>query len=347
MDFSPFPRPALTHSSTLRRLLYEALAELGLDPTDTYRRVFGLAPSVPWLDGREDHDSAPRFWLAMAGMTGDDDIGLHLGEVMRPRPMDVMGYLLQAARDLRQGLEAFVRYQHVASGGFAARLEEHGEVARLVIDLHYVGVGHLRQQVECVALLLSRMLGAVLGEPLPLLGVCFRHPAPRRLAEHRRLFGVEPLFAQPHDALLLPRSLLARPLGSASPRVFEVLEREAERQLAELVENQLQERVRYWLALRLERGDCTLAACAQALGMTRSALQRSLAEQGTGFRALHDEVRRMRARELLDAGHGVREVARACGFAELSPFYRAFQRWEGHTPGARHLSVASAGLCSE
>lgn len=163
MDFSPFPRPALTHSSTLRRLLYEALAELGLDPTDTYRRVFGLAPSVPWLDGREDHDSAPRFWLAMAGMTGDDDIGLHLGEVMRPRPMDVMGYLLQAARDLRQGLEAFVRYQHVASGGFAARLEEHGEVARLVIDLHYVGVGHLRQQVECVALLLSRMLGAVLG----------------------------------------------------------------------------------------------------------------------------------------------------------------------------------------
>ncbi|MDV3444047.1 penicillin acylase family protein, partial [Pseudomonas otitidis] len=37
----------------LRRLLYEALAELGLDPTDTYRRVFGLAPSVPWLDGRE------------------------------------------------------------------------------------------------------------------------------------------------------------------------------------------------------------------------------------------------------------------------------------------------------
>ncbi|MDV3443975.1 hypothetical protein R0G64_31955, partial [Pseudomonas otitidis] len=36
----------------------------------------------------------------------------------------------------------------------------------------------------------------------------------------------------------------------------------AERQLAELVENQLQERVRYWLALRLERGDCTLAACA-------------------------------------------------------------------------------------
>ena len=30
----------LTHSATLRRLLYEALADLGLDPTDIYRQVY-------------------------------------------------------------------------------------------------------------------------------------------------------------------------------------------------------------------------------------------------------------------------------------------------------------------
>ncbi|WP_337055973.1 AraC family transcriptional regulator [Pseudomonas sp. USHLN015] len=326
------PRTALTHSSTLRRLLYEALAELGLDPTDTYRRVYGQPPSVPWLDGREDHDSAPRFWQALAAITGDEDIGLHLAEVMRPRPMDVMGYLLQSARDLRQGLDAFVRYQHVVSGGFAARLEEDGEQARLVIDLHYRGIGHLRQQVECVALLMQRTLASIIGGPLPVLGVTFRHPRPRRLGEHRRLFAMEPSFGQPHDALVLPRELLGRPLGSASPRVFEVLLQEAALQLEQLVENQLLERVRYWLALHMERGECTLAACAAALGLGRSALQRSLAEQGSSFRALHDEARRMRARELLAEGQGIREVARACGFAELSPFYRAFRRWEGVTP---------------
>lgn len=32
------------------------------------------------------------------------------------------------------------------------------------------------------------------------------------------------------------------------------------------------------------------------------------------------------------AGEPLREVARACGFAELSPFYRAFRRWYGQTP---------------
>lgn len=323
---------ALTHSSTLRRLLYEALAALGLDPTDTYRQAYaGVALAAPLLEAREEHDNAPRFWQALEGITGDADIGLHLGEVMQPRPMDVVGYLLLAARDVRQGLQAFVRFQHILSGGFAARLEEQDEEARLVIDLNYREVGSLRQQMECLAVLLSKMLASAGGE-IPLLGVEFRHRAPRKLAEHRRLLGVEPLFSRPHDVLILPRALLSRPSRSASPRLFEVLSEEAEKQLAGLVENQLLVRVRYWLEVNLGGTTCSLEACAQALGSNRSALQRALNEQGSSFRALHDEVRRLRALRLLDQGLGVREVARACGFAELSPFYRAFRRWQGGTP---------------
>jgi AraC-like DNA-binding protein len=323
---------ALTHSSTLRRLLYEALAALGLDPTDTYRRAYAGVPlAAPLLESREDHDNAPRFWQALEGISGDIDIGLHLGEVMQPRPMDVVGYLLLAARDLRQGLQAFVRFQHILSGGFAARLEERDDEVRLVIDLNYRDVGSLRQQMECLAVLLSKMLAAAGGE-LPLLGVDFRHRAPRKLTEHRRLLGVEPRFSQSHDALILPRAALARPSRSASPRLFEVLSEEAEKQLAGLVENQLLARVRYWLELNLGSTTCSLEACALALSSHRSALQRALSEQGSSFRALHDEVRRLRALRLLEQGLGVREVARACGFAELSPFYRAFRRWQGDTP---------------
>ena len=123
-----------------------------------------------------------------------------------------------------------------------------------------------------------------------------------------------------------------------------MLSEEAERQLAELVENQLLARVRYWLELNLGRATCSLQACAQALGSNRSALQRALSEQGSSFRALHDEVRRLRALRPLDQGQDMRDVARACGFAELSPFYRAFLRWQGGTP--RGL-VARHGLTGE
>lgn len=334
---------ALTHSATLRRLLYEALAELGLDPTATYRRAYrGMPLAPPRLEAREGHDNAPLFWQALAGISGDADIGLHLGEVMKPRPMDVVGYLLLASRDLRQALDSFVRFQHILSGGFAARLEAQGETARLILDLNYRGVGPLRQQMECLALLLQKMLASVTDDDFRLTGIDFRHPRPPRLDEHRRLFGLTPRFTQAHDALLFPRALLGRPSRSASPRLFALLSGQAERELAELAENQLLNRVRYWLGVNLGVQLCSLGGCAQALNLTTGALQRALAEQGSSFRVLHDEVRRSRAQELLEAGQAIREVARACGFAELSPFYRAFRRWQGATPDAYRARLPRA-----
>jgi AraC-like DNA-binding protein len=335
MDHEPHNSIAsvLTHSATLRRLLYEALAALGLDPTDTYRQAYqGLTLSPPLLNGRENHDSAPRFWQALPGIAGDADIGLHLAERMQPRPLDVIGYLLLASRDLGQALDSFVRFQHILSGGFAARLELDGEQARLIFDLNYRGVGSLPQQMECLALLLQKMLASVSDGGFQLSGLDFRHPAPRRLSEHRRLFGLLPRFAQPHDVLVFPRAWLSRPSRSANPRLFAVLWAQAELELAELEENQLLNRVRYWLEVNLGVRLCDLDSCARALDYSAAALQRVLAEQGQSFRRLHDEVRRLRAQTLLAEGLAIREVARACGFAELSPFYRAFKRWQGATP---------------
>lgn len=334
-DLSASATTSLTHSSTMRRLLYEGLSSLGLDPTATYRRAYqGARLTPPSLDKRQEHDTAPLFWQALEHMTGDTDIGLHLGEVMKPRPMDVVGYLLLASRDLRQAIESFVRFQHILSGGFAARVEEQGEVVKLIIDLNYRGVGSLRQQIECLALLWQKQLSSVTDDTFSLTGVEFRHPQPRKISEHRRLFGVTPQFAQPHDALIFSQTLLTRPSRSANARLFKLLTEQAVLELAELSENLLLDRVRNWLDASLGQQRCGLQACAQALAAQPAALQRELAVQGSSFRALHDEVRRLRAIALLEQGMAARDVARACGFAELSPFYRAFRRWHGSTPGA-------------
>lgn len=323
----------LTHSATLRLLLYEALDALGFEPGEIYRRAFRDIPlGPPSSAAREPHDLAPPFWQALPRLTGDLDIGLHLGERMQPRPLDVVSYLQLASRDLREALQVFVRYQHIISGGFAAALQMQGERARLIIDLNYLGHGSLRQQMECLAVLFGKHLAQLCGQPVPLLGLSLRHSAPRRLHEHRRLFGLTPCFDAEHDALEFPAALLDRPSRNAAPAIFAVLRRHADEQLAELAGNSLVNRVRYWQAGQLGSGRCDLAACAQALGSTPAALQRGLLARGTGFRPLLEELRRQRSLTLLGEGRGIREVARACGFAELSPFYRAFRRWWGCTP---------------
>ena len=135
---SPSHSLPLTHSATLRRLLYEGLDALGLDPAQIYRQAYqggGLAAGV--VHERLVHEMAPLFWQALPRLSGDHDIGLHLGEVMRPRPMDAVGYAQLASSNLREALQVFVRFQHILSGGFAARLEEGDELACLVIDLDY------------------------------------------------------------------------------------------------------------------------------------------------------------------------------------------------------------------
>ena len=337
-----WPLPPLTHSATLRRLLYEALAELGLDPTSIYQSVNQHRRlRAPPTDGRLCHDEAPLFWMAADTLTGDLDIGLHLGEVMKPRLLDVVGYLLLASRDLEEALESFLRFQHILSGGFVAQLQVENRQARLVLDLNYVGFPSLRQQMECLALLFTKLLKFITDDEFCLEGVTFRHARPPRVAEHRRLFGVSPDFACTHDALLFPAALLKRPARTANPTMHRLLWQHADAQLAELVENDLLNRLRYLLGVRLGRTDCTLVACAAELGLSAGALQRALAEQGSNMRRVRESVQQARAQTLLRDGRAIREVARACGFAELSPFYRAFRRWYGMTPEAyrQRLSV--------
>lgn len=128
---------------------------------------------------------------------------------MKPRLLDVVGYLLLSARDLEEALRSFVRFQHILSGGFAARLEVEGETARLILDINYLGYASLRQQIECLMLLFLKLLALISDDEFVAERIEFRHRAPPRLGEHRRLFGRLPLFSRPHDALGVFRRLAA------------------------------------------------------------------------------------------------------------------------------------------
>jgi AraC-like DNA-binding protein len=64
-------------------------------------------------------------------------------------------------------------------------------------------------------------------------------------------------------------------------------------------------------------------------------LKRRLADQGTSFSALLDEVRRDRATLLLRAGElSVDEIGARLGYSDPANFARAFRRWTGSSPRA-------------
>jgi AraC-like DNA-binding protein len=67
--------------------------------------------------------------------------------------------------------------------------------------------------------------------------------------------------------------------------------------------------------------------------MSRRTIQRHLAQRGTSYARMVDDVRRELALRYLAERHiGLGEVAYLLGFSEGSAFHRAFRRWTGKTP---------------
>jgi AraC-like DNA-binding protein len=86
----------------------------------------------------------------------------------------------------------------------------------------------------------------------------------------------------------------------------------------------------------------SLAEVASMLHLSPRTLRRRLAEEGTSYRTLLDEVRGQLAEELLlNEQLTVEEVAQRLGYAETSSFTHAFRRWTGQGP--RALRDAAGG----
>ncbi len=78
-----------------------------------------------------------------------------------------------------------------------------------------------------------------------------------------------------------------------------------------------------------------LAAAARTLGLSPRTLHRRLRDEGSGFRAIKDELRRERALARLEkTRESIAGIAAELGYSEPSAFFRAFQGWRGEAPSA-------------
>jgi AraC-like DNA-binding protein len=82
------------------------------------------------------------------------------------------------------------------------------------------------------------------------------------------------------------------------------------------------------------RPKMALGALAKQMQISERTLKRRLADHGTTFTALRNDVLLQRALRLLDKALSVSEVAARMGYTDLPNFTRAFRKWTGMTPVA-------------
>ena len=84
---------------------------------------------------------------------------------------------------------------------------------------------------------------------------------------------------------------------------------------------------------RIAQGPPHIEEIAASCPLKTRTLQRRLAEVGTTYRRIVDEVRFEAARRLLkDPSLSLAKVASALGYSDPANFTRAFVRWSGMTP---------------
>jgi AraC-like DNA-binding protein len=295
----------------------------------------GIGPDLPDTP-RLPHDVVSAIWLAALRLTGDAQLGLHVGEQVRPGSFDALGQLLMTCATLGEAAEQADRFAALVGGGgrFAAQKDTVG--VRLLYLPFDPAWPCRRQRVEAVltaTLTFTRWLSGVRLVPR---AVRFRHDAPESLAEHRRIFGLTPEFNAEDDSFLLGSEALGLAVRQANPGLKAVLSGYVQAELTRLNhDDPLRGRLADSLRAGLAAGKSpSIEAAAETLGLTPRTLQRRLAERDTSFQAEVNTLRCALAKDLLrgDPALGLAEIATRLGFADVANFHRAFKSWTGITP---------------
>jgi AraC-like DNA-binding protein len=305
----------------------------GFDGT-SIRRLPGLADLTD-PDIRVPEASVESAWRLAATMTADSAIGVHVAESLARGALDLVEYAFRSSATLAAGLERLARYGRVISDRVAARMEARGEgLLLLVRDTGGTTLHPGRAEFAVAAAL--KFARESTGADIAPLQVCFAHAAPEDTSEHRRFFRRPVRFGVGSNSMILSAVDAARPMQAADEALASIVRRRLDKILVERdlpSAGSLSGRVRRMMVEHLGETTLTPETVARNIAVSRRTLSRRLADEGTSFRDILDDVRREFACALLqDRSLSIADVAFFLQYSEPAAFNRSFRRWTGQTP---------------
>jgi AraC-like DNA-binding protein len=318
------------------------LEDLGLAPAAVLRHA-GLAPDL--FEQERVLVSTEELFALYRGMeqaSGDPTFGLKIGNEDRVERYDPVAIAALYARSFRDALERMARYKqltcpeaiHVTEVDDECRVQFEWLLAReeepgLLIDLCFSWVAEIAGRGSDNVIKPKR--------------VEFSRSEANRAAYDAH-FGCKIRFDAPHNVLVFERQDLERPFVTHNADLLAIvaprLEAELQQQLAE---RSFRERVKAALKRMIAGQRPELRTVAKELHMSARTLQRRLTDEGATFQQLVGEARRELARHYLQhSSLELNETAYLLGYEDANSFFRAFQQWEGTSPGEWRAQLSPA-----
>jgi AraC-like DNA-binding protein len=248
--------------------------------------------------------------------------------------LEILGPVALVTRmesDVRGALTAIIDNLVIHSNTLVCALEEEGDAAAMVLDLHPLPCATRQYMLGALAVT-KNVVEQAAGTSVDFIEASYREEerGARRAAE--AWFGCPVRFEAERNALYFDRALLDRRLERSDTAYHAIIRRYLTTARQE-VAGRPGDAVRAEVARQMELGTCTLESVARSLRLEPRSLQRRLKAERLAFRDLVDEWRRARALSLVTRTRlPLSQVSEAVGYADQSVFTRAFQRWYGDPP---------------
>ncbi len=315
-------------------ILQKKLEDLGVPPALVLSRA-GLPPGL-FRQERITVSTEQLFALyrGIAEASGDPAVGLKLGAEDRVERYDPLALAALSAGSLRDALGRLARYKQLTCPE-AVDVVEHGDEARVqfrwllaeateppvLVDLCFAAVARIAH----------RGTGSVVApRRIELRG----RPRDRKMYEQH--FRCPTRFEVRRNTIVFGRSDLDRPFVTHNPELLAAVAPQLEAELAlSLASKAIDEQVKGVLKRLLAGRRPGIGDVARELGLSSRTLQRRLTEAGATFQQLTQEARRELARHYLsNSTLELNQTAYLLGYEDAHSFFRAFQGWEGTSPGA-------------
>lgn len=280
--------------------------------------------------------------------------GMHTSQFVQPGSYGVVGYITMTSNTLGEALFRISTYEKLVSDMGITHIEfEPGFIlARWQCQFQDPLVRrHVIEHVLASWVVYARWIMEN-GESVSPVAIRLEHDAPadREVLRHyQHIFRCPVYFNQPMSAVVMSQEQLEKPLRQPDANLRDTLEQYAQSALSGLMERySTVEQVRVLVRAVLRDQSPRKELIAEQMGMHIRNLHRKLAEDGSSYQHILDQVRLEMATELLrDTRLSVEDIARRLGFSEGHSFIRYFKRQAGVTPGRYRQRLAQPGACED
>ncbi|MBL0742618.1 AraC family transcriptional regulator [Chryseolinea lacunae] len=307
---------AVSHGASLNALC----ERMGIDP----RLLTDAEKHVDW-------ETAAAFWVPAVEMTGDEQLGLHIGQHIGASAFGMLGFLSQSCQTIEDTLNTIVKFNNTISSIFKYNLAFSDDLVHICFEPHPLYetkyAESARQAVEVSTSSFTMQLSRLTGKTIRPVAVELTY-SKRAPEEYERVLHAPVKFGAARNCITITKEHYRMPIISYDRSLFALFNAMLVKKQNDLSkEKTLSEKIRSLFLFDFNGQVPALEIMASHLTLTPRTLQRKLTDEGTSYRALAHQLRKELATEMLNSKLKKQEIASLLGYTDDSTLRRQYKVW--------------------